>query len=58
MFLFVEEATGSRSAANKERALATMRQIGVEVTGVESMLYELLGRAGTPLFKDVLALIK
>ena len=54
----VEEATGSRSAANKERALATMRQIGVEVTGVESMLYELLGRAGTPLFIDVLALIK
>jgi nicotinamidase-related amidase len=51
------DAVGSRHAIDYERGLARMERAGAVVTTVESALFELLGRAGTPEFKSVQALI-
>lgn len=48
----------SRDAAHKGLALDQMRQAGAVVTCVEAAVYQLLGRAGTPEFKDLLPLFK
>lgn len=54
----VEDAVSSRLPANKANALARMRAAGVEITCAESLMFELLYRAGTEEFKKVLPLIK
>ena len=54
----VEEAVSSRSDTNERLGLAKMRQSGVIPASVESALYEMLGRAGTPAFKEILKIIK
>jgi len=51
------DAVGSRHALDYERALARLEREGAVVTSVESVLFELLGRAGTPEFKAVQELI-
>lgn len=48
----------SRDASHKELALQQMRQASAVVTCVEAAVYQLLGRAGTPEFKDLLPLFK
>ena len=51
------DAVGSRHEIDYERGLERLERAGAVVTTVESSLFELLGRAGTPEFKSVQALI-
>jgi nicotinamidase-related amidase len=51
------DAVGSRHEIDYERGLERLERAGAVVTTVESALFELLGRAGTPEFKSVQALI-
>lgn len=54
----VEEAVSSRAESNARLGLEKMRLSGVVPESVESALYELLGRAGTPAFREILKLIR
>lgn len=54
----VSDAISSRSVHNKEVALQRMGQQGVTITSTEMVIYELLQKAGTDTFKEVLALVK
>ena len=51
------DAVGSRHALDYERGLERLQRAGAIVTTVESALFELLERAGTPEFKAVQRLI-
>jgi nicotinamidase-related amidase len=51
------DAVGSRHALDYERGLERMERAGAVVSTVESALFELLERAGTPEFKAVQKLI-
>ena len=51
------DAVGSRHPLDYERGLERMQRAGAVVTTVESVLFELLERAGTPEFKAVQRLI-
>ncbi len=51
------DAVGSRHALDYERGLERLERAGAVVTTVESVLFELLERAGTPEFKQVQKLI-
>lgn len=53
-----QDAVTSRTAANRDLGLHKMERSGAVATSVETALFELLGRAGTPEFKEVQALIK
>jgi nicotinamidase-related amidase len=52
------DAVGSRHEIDYERGLQRLERAGAIVTTVESILFELLERAGTPEFKRVQGLIK
>lgn len=52
------ECTTSRNPLNKENALQQMRDVGVCVTNVESVLFELLEDAKHPAFKTISKLIQ
>jgi len=52
------DAVGSRKAYDRGTALRRMRQAGAVVTTTESMIFELCREAGTPLFKELLPLVK
>jgi len=52
------DAVGSRHELDCERGLERLERAGAVVTTVEAALFELLGRAGTPEFKQVQALVK
>lgn len=52
------ETTSSRRPESCHAALTRMREAGVVVTTLESVLFELLERAGTPQFKEVLKIVK
>ncbi len=54
----VEDAVSSRYAEDKERAMSMLRHEGVKIVGVETILYELLQRAGTAEFKQILQYVK
>jgi nicotinamidase-related amidase len=51
------DAVGSRHEIDYQRGLERLERAGAVVTTVESALFELLGRAGTPEFKAVQQLI-
>ncbi len=51
------DALGSRHALDYERTLARLEREGAVVSTVETVLFELLARAGTPEFKAVQELI-
>ncbi|MGE3954642.1 MAG: isochorismatase family protein [Parachlamydiales bacterium] len=51
-------AIGSRRDVDCRTAADEMRHAGVRITSVESLLFELLGDAKDPAFKDISALIK
>ena len=53
----VEDAVSSRSKANQYNALQRMRQAGIIVTTVESILFEWIGDAKHPDFKTLAQLI-
>jgi nicotinamidase-related amidase len=54
----VSDAISSRSIHNRVVAINRMRQFGVHITSTEMFIFELLGKAGTNTFKEVLKLIK
>ncbi len=54
----VADAVSSRTAANRELALARMRDLGAAVTSVEMALYELLQVAEGERFKAILRIVK
>ncbi len=54
----VEDSVSSRNAHDKSIAIERMRQAGAIITTTESLLFELLERAGTDTFKQISALVK
>jgi nicotinamidase-related amidase len=52
------DATGSRDPENRALALSRMMGGGVRVVSTEMVLFEWMGRAGTPVFKEILPLIR
>jgi len=54
----VADAVCSRRPADRNTALERLRSAGVVVTTSESVLYEALGDAGAPAFREVLRLVK
>jgi len=49
----VADCVGSRRDGDRDLALARVRQEGVRIVSREMVVYEWLGEAGTPLFKEV-----
>ena len=54
----VADAVASRSPENRRIALERMSRRGVTLTSTEMVIYELLKRAGTDTFREVLKLVK
>lgn len=54
----VSDGVSSRSPHNRKVALDRMMQGGVTVSSTEMVIYELLGKAGTDTFKQVLKVVK
>jgi nicotinamidase-related amidase len=54
----VVDATSSRARSSRRLALARMQRSGVDVVDSEMAVFEWLGQAGTPEFKELLALVK
>jgi isochorismate hydrolase len=54
----VSDAVSSRSVHDREVALERMTQAGVTLTSTEMVIYEILQRAGTDIFREVLKLVK
>jgi nicotinamidase-related amidase len=54
----VQDAVISRSEANRSTGLALCERAGAVLTSTETVLFDLLGVAGTPEFKELTALIK
>ena len=52
------DACGSRTKENHELALDALRSIGCLVVPTETVIYHMLGKAGTPEFKKLLPLFK
>lgn len=52
------DAVGSRNPEHRSICLETMRQAGAAVLPAESIVYQMLERAGTPAFKEILAAIR
>lgn len=53
-----QDAVLSRSAANREVGLRLCEKAGATLTSTETVLFDLLGTAGTPEFRELSALIK
>jgi nicotinamidase-related amidase len=56
--IVVADAVASRDPVNRELALARLRANQVEIASSEMVVFEWLGQAGTPAFKELVALIK
>lgn len=54
----VSDAVGSRRAESKEAALRRMERNGVETVTTEMVVFEWLGSADNPRFREAVALIK
>lgn len=54
----VEDAVGSRTPANKAAALRRLAAHGVEIVTTEMAVFEWLGDATHPAFRDAMALVK
>lgn len=54
----VADAVGSRTAANYAAGLARMQAMGAEIVTTEMVIFEWLGSAESPHFKELIALIK
>ncbi len=52
------DAVGSRTDLNWKLGLERMRDAGSVISSTEMMIYELLGRSGTPAFKEMLQFLK
>ncbi len=56
--VLASDATGSRREVHRDEAFAALRSAGGTVLPTESVVYQLLGQAGTDLFKRVLPFFK
>ena len=56
--VLIADCTGSRHPIDREMALRRLEQAGVVLTSVESVLFELLGRAGSDEFKAISRIVK
>ena len=56
--IVVEDCISSRRKAEKNVAVERMRQEGARVTTAESILFEMLRKAGTDEFKEISRLVK
>lgn len=54
----VADAISSRAEGNYQLGLERMRDAGAIIVSTEMVLFELLERAGTDEFKQILALVK
>jgi isochorismate hydrolase len=54
----VADAIASRSPENRRIAMERMSRSGMTITSTEMLIYELLRKAGTDMFKEVLKLVK
>lgn len=54
----VADAVASRRPRDRDLGLERMRQAGVQIVSTEMVLFEWIGRAATPEFRDLLNLIK
>lgn len=52
------DAVGSRNPLNWKVGLERMRSAGAVISSAEMMIYELLGKSGTPAFKEILQYLK
>lgn len=52
------DAVSSRTVKNYKLGLARLRELGAVVASTEMVIYELLGQAGTPEFKELLPFLK
>jgi nicotinamidase-related amidase len=52
------DAIGSRAEWNWRVALDRMRSAGCVISSTEMMMYELMRRSGTPVFKQILAYLR
>lgn len=53
-----EDATSSRTGANRQIGLNRMARAGAVMSSTEMVIYELLRKSGTPEFKAILPLLK
>jgi nicotinamidase-related amidase len=56
--MVLADAVGSRRLIDREIALARLRAAGIGVSTVESVIFEMLDRAGTELFRRVLPIVR
>lgn len=56
--VLIVDCTGSRHPIDREMALRRLEQAGVVLTTVESVLFELLGQAGSDEFKAISRVVK
>jgi nicotinamidase-related amidase len=54
----IGDAVCSRRAANREIGLGQARQAGAVVTSTETVVFQLLGRAGTETFREISKLLR
>lgn len=54
----VADATGSRNEANRLAAIDRMRAHGADIVTTEMVLFEWMGDAGNPHFREIMAFIK
>ncbi|MDH3714582.1 MAG: isochorismatase family protein [Gammaproteobacteria bacterium] len=54
----VEDATGSRSAPDKQAAVSRMRDQGVQIVTTEMVLFEWLQRGDSAAFKDLFPMLR
>jgi nicotinamidase-related amidase len=54
----VVDAIGSRNQTDKQIALGRMKQEGVKLVSIESILFELCRDAQNPVFKEISNIIK
>lgn len=54
----VADATGSRTPANHRAALDRLARHGVEIVTTEMVIFEWLGTAANPAFRELMALVK
>jgi hypothetical protein len=54
----VADAVSSRAKSSRRLALARLLKSGVDVVDSEMVVFEWLGKAGTPEFKELLGLVK
>ncbi|MEJ2611374.1 MAG: isochorismatase family protein [Candidatus Thiodiazotropha sp.] len=54
----VEDAISSRKPVHRENAICRMRQGGIHITNMESVIFEWVGDANHPKFKEVSQLVR